>query len=67
MRTTYNTKKFLPKKSIGVSCMILMWNISYHSSLFIQREGLLSSKEKTAFYSSNYQFRIYSDRVICMM
>jgi hypothetical protein len=55
MRTTYyNTKTLciLPQKSICVLCVILMWNISYQSSLFIQRGELLFSKEKPAFYFS---------------
>ena len=70
MRTTYyNTKKLciLPRTSTGVSSMIRMWNTSYRSSLFIQTEGLLPSKGNTAFYSSSYQFRIYSERVIYTM
>jgi hypothetical protein len=69
MRTTYyNTKKLciLPKKSICVPCMILMWSISYQSSLFLKRGGMLSSKEKTAFHFSVSQFRIYSETLIYM-
>lgn len=65
----YSTKKLwiLPKEPICLPYMILMWNISYHSSLFRQRGGLLSSKEKTAFYFSVFQFGIYSERLIYVM